>query len=251
MEMQRRTPASTNSLLRKEQYVSIFVTVQLFGEDDGSGIRVPDFRRIMVDREFTAPALSSGYFWGRPIQPVIPKAAEALNGADATCVPGTTILGPDNCNNCTCPALGIRALAHACTRKLCDVTMLLGPAAIPTTAAKPDDGAARPWATSTLTCNPETEIGHPDRCNFCKCPSSGKFADTTDCTDHKIDSFICKARRKSTTHCLPGTRFFQKDGCTNCVCANGGFKSASKVCEDRCQDDYYDDYGERILEVLV
>eukprot|EP00929_Paragymnodinium_shiwhaense_P032178 TRINITY_DN17889_c0_g1_i9.p1 TRINITY_DN17889_c0_g1~~TRINITY_DN17889_c0_g1_i9.p1 ORF type:complete len:416 (+),score=76.58 TRINITY_DN17889_c0_g1_i9:84-1331(+) len=228
-------------------YVSIFVTVKLYGQADGSGITVDDFRRVMIDRQFGqnsgTPALSSGYFWGRPIEPVIPEAATLLDGDDATCVPGTSVLGPDNCNTCRCPALGLRSLALSCTRKLC-VTVGPTPGTF-TTTPKPDENKF-PWAGSALTCKPGKKIGHPDRCNACTCPSSGMFADATACTNKKAR----KCRRIKNTRCVPGLRFTKADGCTECVCPNNGRKARAKVCTSTCaDDDYY--YYHRRLEMLV
>eukprot|EP00929_Paragymnodinium_shiwhaense_P028923 TRINITY_DN1668_c0_g1_i2.p1 TRINITY_DN1668_c0_g1~~TRINITY_DN1668_c0_g1_i2.p1 ORF type:complete len:411 (-),score=40.85 TRINITY_DN1668_c0_g1_i2:359-1591(-) len=218
-------------------YLSIFSVVRLFGKEDGSGITVSDFRKVMIDRKFHG--LDSGYFWGRPCDAIIPKAAALLIGTDEdSCVPHSPIPAPDGCNTCMCPPLGLRSLADNCTKNLC----VAGTTA--TTTKKPDPSHF-PWAGSALTCKPGTVIGHKDRCNTCKCPASRRFADTTDCT--KKNARKCrKIRRK---RCVPGRRFMKSDGCTSCICPKRGLKRRAKVCMNTCQESY--DYYARRLEMLV
>eukprot|EP00929_Paragymnodinium_shiwhaense_P010986 TRINITY_DN11613_c0_g2_i1.p1 TRINITY_DN11613_c0_g2~~TRINITY_DN11613_c0_g2_i1.p1 ORF type:complete len:517 (+),score=52.16 TRINITY_DN11613_c0_g2_i1:211-1551(+) len=250
-------------------YVSIFVTIKLFGEEDGSGIKVQDFKRIMVDRTFTGPALSSGYFWGRPIEPVIPAAAELLDGADATCTPGTRVLGADNCNTCECPALGVRSLARRCTRSLCvtasptttspvaTTSLITATATITTSQTVHTDTQTTTsliTATITRTTTPGTATAtittsqtvHTDT-ETTTSLITGTItrtttpATTTSRTTAKPDEV--KPWAGSTLTCKPGRKIGNPDRCNTCTCpASGRFadatvcstkKSTSKVCRRR------------------
>ena len=73
-------------------------------------------------------------------------------GGGEECVPGSSFMAADGCNQCQCPESGLVAEA-ACTERAC-----------------------------IEQCEPGTEFGSDDGCNTCVCPESGIRADAA-CTD--------------------------------------------------------------------
>eukprot|EP00929_Paragymnodinium_shiwhaense_P108849 TRINITY_DN75194_c0_g1_i1.p1 TRINITY_DN75194_c0_g1~~TRINITY_DN75194_c0_g1_i1.p1 ORF type:complete len:249 (-),score=24.44 TRINITY_DN75194_c0_g1_i1:322-1068(-) len=168
---------------------------------------------------------------------------------EETCSVGERFRAWDGCNFCTCPSSGKKGGGGRetdCTTDTCAPTLTTSVLIVettptttptPTTATTAEPSTDLPWSGSVLTCKAGRKIGHPDKCNTCTCPSSGKFEDASVCTEKRPR----KCRQIRNKRCVPGTRFAAPDGCNTCDCPKSGRKKTAK-CTDKpsCQaDDYY------------